>query len=315
MRDGPADPIAGPSGRGRVEEPEAPKVTEGEKGGEKATGTGAETVKIKAKEECAQGAQTPSADPPSPLPTPTVLPTRPPPAHPFDTFAFVSHLAASDISRPTARTLMEAVRATITHRTGIAQTRMLSREEMDNDAYRFKAALSDIRTGHSVRSRRDGVALRAAASAIRREVDGLEQKIKEDIGVMRHDIEIETNNRKAETRSDMKRFDIAREEINNKFTISLGDLRTEIEGAKWDATRRAIAIILTLVIIGVVLSSMGSKPAVPVPPAKPAMVDAGVGPEDEDGLKEAEEELDRLLSEVEERKRRQVGRHEAEGRI
>jgi hypothetical protein len=31
------------------------------------------------------------------------------------------------------------------------------------------------------------VALRAAASAIRREVDGLEQKIKEDIGVLRHE--------------------------------------------------------------------------------------------------------------------------------
>jgi hypothetical protein len=31
------------------------------------------------------------------------------------------------------------------------------------------------------------------------------------------------------------------QEINNKFTISLGDLKTEIEQAKWDATRRAIS--------------------------------------------------------------------------
>jgi hypothetical protein len=134
-------------------------------------------------------------------------------------------------------------------------------------------------------------------------------------------IEIETNNRKAETRSDMKRFDIAREEINNKFTISLGDLRTEIEGAKWDATRRAIAIILTLVIIGVVVSSMGSKPKpVPVPKEapkeKPAMVDAAVGTEDEDHLREAEEELDRLLGEVERKKQRVAARrNEVEGRI
>lgn len=73
-------------------------------------------------------------------------------------------------------------------------------------------------------------------------------------------IEMDMNNRKSETRTEMKGFDIAIEvgtsaaysasheygadpfdqEINNKFTISLGDLRTEIESAKWDATRRAI---------------------------------------------------------------------------
>ncbi|BEJ12523.1 hypothetical protein CspHIS471_0209830 [Cutaneotrichosporon sp. HIS471] len=257
-----------------------------------------------------QSVQTPPADepPPSPcpspspspeeltpaaaLPTPTVLPSRLQAAHPFDTFAFVSRLGANDVSPTTSRTLMEAVRSMIIHRTEIAQTRMLSREEMDNDAYRFKAALSDIRTGHSMRSRRDGVALR---------------------------IEIETNNRKDETRSDMKRFDIAREEINNKFTISLGDLRTEIEGAKWDATRRAIAIIVTLVVIGVVVSTMGSKPApVPVPAqAKATMLDVAVGTDNEDHIREAEEELDRLLSKVDQKRRREAAqrRHDAVGRI
>lgn len=55
-----------------------------------------------------------------------------------------------------------------------------------------------------------------------------------------YSIEMEMNNRKDDTRTEMKGFDMTIEEINNKFTISLGDLRTEIESAKWDATRRAI---------------------------------------------------------------------------
>jgi hypothetical protein len=79
---------------------------------------------------------------------------------------------------------------------------------------------------------------------------------------------MDMNNRKSETRSDQKTFDISIEvrfagiqlvpkdssltcvrlmpsqEINNKFTISLGDLRTEIEQAKWDATRRAIGAFI-----------------------------------------------------------------------
>ena len=55
-------------------------------------------------------------------------------------------------------------------------------------------------------------------------------------------IEMDMNNRNAENRSELKEFDLSIEEINNKFTISLGDLRTEIESAKWDATRRAICM-------------------------------------------------------------------------
>ena len=68
---------------------------------------------------------------------------------------------------------------------------------------------------------------------------------------------MDMNNRKAETRTEIKGFDInievgftsvrisdradhIQKEINNKFTISLGDLRTEIESVKWDATRSAI---------------------------------------------------------------------------
>jgi len=53
---------------------------------------------------------------------------------------------------------------------------------------------------------------------------------------------MDMNNRNAENRSELKEFDLSIEEINNKFTISLGDLRTEIESAKWDATRRAICM-------------------------------------------------------------------------
>jgi len=93
------------------------------------------------------------------------------------------------------------------------------------------------------------------AATVRREVDTLEQKIKEDIQTLKHEyvffsfcgdqdltgsIEMDMNNRNAENRSELKEFDLSIEEINNKFTISLGDLRTEIESAKWDATRRAI---------------------------------------------------------------------------
>ena len=79
----------------------------------------------------------------------------------------------------------------------------------------------------SVKARNDGIQLRSTASLIRREVDSLSQKLKEDIGTLKHEyvvallwrtsadadcltsIEMDMNNRKAENRSDQKGYDIA----------------------------------------------------------------------------------------------------------
>lgn len=54
-------------------------------------------------------------------------------------------------------------------------------------AYLFNAALSELRTELSVQTRNDGLALKAMAVAIRREVEQLEQKMKEDIQTLKHE--------------------------------------------------------------------------------------------------------------------------------
>ncbi|ODN78547.1 hypothetical protein L202_04163 [Cryptococcus amylolentus CBS 6039] len=227
--------------------------------------------------------------------------------HPFDTHAFVSYLEKNGLDRPTARDLMESVKDMIIKRGKETRATMVGKEEQENAAYLFNAALSELRTELSVQTRNDGLALKAVAGAIRRDVEGLEQKIKEDIQTLKHDIEMDMNNRKAETRTEMKGFDIYIEEINNKFTISLGDLRTEIESVKWDATRRAISVIILIVVatIGSVTYFTVEPPpakaklAAPAKPA-PVMKDMGVGTYEEfidDVPTYTEERLDKLLQE------------------
>ena len=51
----------------------------------------------------------------------------------------------------------------------------------------FRAALSELRTELSVRARNDGTALRTMSGAIRREVDQLDQKVKEDVQTLKHE--------------------------------------------------------------------------------------------------------------------------------
>lgn len=124
------------------------------------------------------------------LPSPPTGPVFTPntgPQHPFDTHAFVNYLESHGLDLDSSQTLMEATRSMIVERSAQTRERMLANEEMENQAYLFKAALNELRTELSVRARNDGTALRTAAGAIRREVEGLEVKIKEDVQTMKHE--------------------------------------------------------------------------------------------------------------------------------
>ena len=57
---------------------------------------------------------------------------------------------------------------------------------------------------------------------------------------MKNDIQLEMNTRKTDTREEQKTLEIRIQEVNNRLTIALGDLRTEMEGMKWEMTRRSL---------------------------------------------------------------------------
>lgn len=82
--------------------------------------------------------------------------------------------------------------------------------------------------------RNDMQMLQTEMSLITREVDSLEQRLSEGVADMKNEIQMDMNNRKNETRQDQKKMDMQIQEINNKFTISLGDIRTEIEAVRWE---------------------------------------------------------------------------------
>lgn len=48
------------------------------------------------------------------------------------------------------------------------------------------------------------------------------------------------DNHRNESRADMKGTDIRMEDVFHRSTVVAGDIRTEIEQAKWDNTRRGV---------------------------------------------------------------------------
>jgi len=120
-------------------------------------------------------------------------------------------------------------------------------------AYLFNAASSELRNEVTLRLRNELASLHTVTATIRREVDALGTQINEDVSNMKHEIQMEVGNRKNEAKNELKRQDIVIESMYNRMMGSLGDLRTEVEVAKWDNMRKSVAALsafLVLILVG-----------------------------------------------------------------
>lgn len=170
--------------------------------------------------------------------------------HPFDTHAFIKRLEeagflarrgedaekGSSVSATTtflstvkrhdpAEAIMEALRHLLITRGERVLDHHISKTEVDNQAYLFTAALSELRTELQVRARNDAAALRSMVTLLQREVDGLNQKMREDTAGMKHDIQVDMNNRKSEAKEEQNTLEQEIQDLNNRFTISISDLK------------------------------------------------------------------------------------------
>ncbi|WFD39933.1 heme o synthase [Malassezia japonica] len=149
-----------------------------------------------------------------------------------------------------AEAIMDLTRALLQERGEQLAMDHLDRSDLDNQLYLFSSALSELRTEVRVRARNDAAALRSLTSLLQREVDGLSQKLQAEIERLKHDIQVDMNHRKTEVKDDNNNLELEIQDLNNRFTIFLSDLKTEIEQSiKWDATRRALALVFGIVAI------------------------------------------------------------------
>ncbi|KAG2135901.1 uncharacterized protein EDB93DRAFT_794671 [Suillus bovinus] len=177
-------------------------------------------------------------------------------APPFHTHAFVATLEKS-FPTPSARSLMRATRALLVDRIDRVRREGLTVKDLDNQAYLFRAALSELRAEQTARSRNESAAIRSATAALRREVDRLDVKMKEDLGTLKHEIQMELDTRKNESKAQLKQQTIAIEEVLNKAIITLSDLRANMEEVKWNNMRQAVGTFYLFVCVKSAILSNG----------------------------------------------------------
>ncbi|KAI0773952.1 hypothetical protein C8Q74DRAFT_1267541 [Fomes fomentarius] len=191
----------------------------------------------------------PPFDPDFPLPQapPSPLPHITPP---FNTHKFFGVLEKS-FPIPIARNLMRVTRALLIDRIGRVKRDALTTQDLESQAYLFRAALSELRTETSVLTRNETAAMRAATTALRREVDTLGTRMKEDITTLKHEVQMDLDSRKNEAKAELKRIDMQIEEVLSRALITIGELKTQVEESRWEKLKAAVGAlgVLSLVLI------------------------------------------------------------------
>ncbi|KAH6914978.1 hypothetical protein BKA70DRAFT_1419933 [Coprinopsis sp. MPI-PUGE-AT-0042] len=191
-------------------------------------------------------------------------------APPFNTHAFFAALEKT-FPESTARSLMRATRALLVDRTGRIRREGLTSKDLDNQAYLFRAALSELRAEMTMMTKNDSASLRSSVAELRRDVDRLDVKMKEDIDTLKHEIQMELDTRKNEAKTDVKKMSIDIEELLNKSVVNVSDLRTDVEEAKWEIMRKAVLTLAGLVVTIIIVMELKpkEKPKPPPPPMPP----------------------------------------------
>jgi len=117
---------------------------------------------------------------------------------------------------------------------------MLTTADLGNESYLFKAALTELRTELQILRKNDAAALAIRTEIISREIDSLNQKLREDIANLKNDIAIDMNSRKSDVREEQKALEIRIQSMSNHDMAQLGDMRTKMEAAKWETTRKGM---------------------------------------------------------------------------
>ncbi|KAI8331009.1 hypothetical protein BC941DRAFT_360801 [Chlamydoabsidia padenii] len=174
--------------------------------------------------------------------------------HLFDTYKLVQSLEQQDFNRLQAQVIMKGIKSKLQESTILLGDKLLLRSDLENESYLFKAELSELRTEIQIMRRNDTQTLQTDAAILTREVETLAQRLREDVTTMKNEVTLDLNSRKNETQEEQKAIDMKIQEINNRFTVQMGEVRTELEAVRWETIWKGMAGV---VVAGIGIASLG----------------------------------------------------------
>ncbi|KAF2250709.1 hypothetical protein BU26DRAFT_562674 [Trematosphaeria pertusa] len=164
----------------------------------------------------------------------------PPYVHHFDTYSLVKDLTKSGFTQDQSITVMKAVRSILTDNMEVAREGLVSKSNVENETYLFRAACSELRTEVGNARKGEMERMRTERNQLQHEVDILGQRMSQETGHLKDELKGLFDDRKMAVRQEQRTMESKIQELNYKITIALNsDARSEIEGLRWILTRRA----------------------------------------------------------------------------
>ncbi|KAK9240584.1 hypothetical protein V1525DRAFT_353791 [Lipomyces kononenkoae] len=173
--------------------------------------------------------------------------------HYFDTYHIFSQLRRAGFTDDQAKVLMKCIRGLLTDELLRAKETYLSSAEMENEAYLFDAACSELRTEIQNNRKSQALLAQTETAALQREFFVLKSLFEEEIDYMKNEVSMDLNERKNGAKIDSRATELQIQELNNRITIAISsDLRSEVEASRWQTTRRGlftIGVVAALILI------------------------------------------------------------------
>jgi Protein of unknown function (DUF1640) len=164
--------------------------------------------------------------------------------HHFDTYTLVQDLAEGGFTQHQSITIMKAVRLMLAINLDIAKEGLVSKSDVENETYLFRAACSELRTSLQSSRQSEYQRQRTQRAQLHHEFDILNQKVTQDMLTLREDLKAMFHDRKMAVQEEKQRLDSKISELNYEITVLLNsDSKSEVEGLRWVLTRRAALAI------------------------------------------------------------------------
>lgn len=150
---------------------------------------------------------------------------------------------------------MKAVRLILADNIDLARDGLVSKSNVENEQYLFRAACSELRTEVGMRRKADTEKSRAERTGLQHEVDILGQRVGMETQSLREELKGMVEGRKMAVREEGREVDSKLQELNYRITVALNsDSRSDVEGVRWLITKRAIAALA--ICVAMVLTSL-----------------------------------------------------------
>ncbi|WQF75684.1 Putative Coiled-coil domain-containing protein [Colletotrichum destructivum] len=179
---------------------------------------------------------------------PPMSPT--PYVHHFDSYSLVKDLERGGYSKEQSITLMKAIRAILAQNLDVAQESLVSKSDVENETYLFRAACSELSTEVRNNQKLADEEMRQKRTLLQHEVDILTQSLNQELLTLNDNVRGMFNDRKMAVREEQKAGDSVIQQINYKISLHLSsDAKSEIEGLRWILIRRSVIGILFMAVL------------------------------------------------------------------